>query len=410
MIRTLKIYAWIILVCCFSASFYLYDFIIRVMPGAMTEELMVHFHISTAGLGLLSGLFFFSYMLMQIPSGMLFDRFNPRVILSFAFLITSLSVLLFASTSNLCIANLCRIIMGLTSAFAFVGALIIGKHYCDKKYFAFYIGVVQCLGCLGALIGTAPITLLKHHTTWQSIIYGTGVVGILLSAATYLTLRRPITKAVTHQRKRHNLSVLMHKKTWIIASYGFCVWAPVNLLGSLWGIPMLQAIFGSNALQASQYISLIWVAVATGAIGLGYLSKHLSNRILMPLSACIGLFSALALQLMPQLIPSLLILCMLGIGFSGSSMIFTYALVTSNNPPNVHGTLIGFTNMMVILPGTTLLPLCGLLLKHLPTDVAITSHYTTNRYHLISALIILCFSIALGLSQWINRLCPSEDE
>jgi MFS family permease len=170
---------------------------------------------------------------------------------------------------------------------------------------------------------------------------------------------------------------------------------------------MLQAIFSSSALEASQYISLIWVAVALGAVALGYLSKHISKNTLIRLSACIGLISGLTLLLMPHLIPSLLILCMLGIGFSGSSMIFTYALITANNPPNVHGTLIGFTNMMVILPGTTLLPLCGLFLKHLPNHIAITSHYTINRYHLISAIIIACFSIALGLSQWIKRLYPS---
>ncbi len=408
MMKTVKIYAWIVLVCCFSSSFYLYDFVIRVMPATMTQELMLHFNITTAGLGILSGLFFSSYMLMQIPSGMLFDRFNPRTILSLAFLITSLSVLLFAATSSLWVANLSRIIMGLASAFAFVGALIIGKHYCDKKYFAFYIGLVQCLGCLGALIGTTPITFLTHHASWQSIINGTGVAGIVLSIITYLTLRRPIKKAHTHQKKRPNLSVLMHKKTWIVGSYGFCVWAPVNLLGSLWGIPMLQAIFGSSALEASQYISLIWIAVALGAITLGYLSKHISKQTLMPLSACIGLISGLLLHLMPTLIPSLLVLCMLGMGFSGSSMIFTYAQVTANNPPQVHGTLIGFTNMMVILPGTTLLPLCGLLLKHLPEHIVITNHYITNRYHLISAVVVVCFSIALGLSQWIKRLHLSE--
>src|SRR5512139_1933901 len=72
--------AW--LVWSLAALFYLIGFFHRLAPAVMTQELMREFDISAAALGNLSGFYFYSYWVMQIPAGILTDGWGPRRLLT----------------------------------------------------------------------------------------------------------------------------------------------------------------------------------------------------------------------------------------------------------------------------------------------------------------------------------------
>ena len=66
------------LVCTIGAFFYCYEFVLRIIPGALQSELSAAFgHISAASFGQLSAVYYFAYSPMQMPVGMLMDRFGP---------------------------------------------------------------------------------------------------------------------------------------------------------------------------------------------------------------------------------------------------------------------------------------------------------------------------------------------
>ena len=66
----------------FGALFYLLGFFHRVAPAVITSELMRDFQISAAALGNLSAFYFYSYVFMQVPTGILADRWGPRRLLT----------------------------------------------------------------------------------------------------------------------------------------------------------------------------------------------------------------------------------------------------------------------------------------------------------------------------------------
>ena len=66
-----------------ASLFYLIGFFHRLAPAVMTQELMRDFDISAAALGNLSGFYFYSYWVMQIPTGILADSWGPRRLLTF---------------------------------------------------------------------------------------------------------------------------------------------------------------------------------------------------------------------------------------------------------------------------------------------------------------------------------------
>ena len=74
------------------ALFLVFEMAVQVSPGVMTQQLMADLHLNANQLGVMSGCYFFSYTLMQIPAGLLYDRFNVRTVIILPLLTCSLSV------------------------------------------------------------------------------------------------------------------------------------------------------------------------------------------------------------------------------------------------------------------------------------------------------------------------------
>lgn len=71
-----------ILMVTIGASFYVYEFYIRVIPSIISVELMQDFSITASMLGLISSSFYYAYTFMQIPSGLMCDHYGPKVLLA----------------------------------------------------------------------------------------------------------------------------------------------------------------------------------------------------------------------------------------------------------------------------------------------------------------------------------------
>ena len=92
-----KYYAKALFMCALASVFYAYEYYLRVAPSVMSAELKEYFAISEAGLGFLSGLFYFAYTPSQLLIGLLMDKYGPRIVLTLACLACALGTYLFLS-------------------------------------------------------------------------------------------------------------------------------------------------------------------------------------------------------------------------------------------------------------------------------------------------------------------------
>src|SRR3989338_3340653 len=145
--KSYSFYPWV--VWALAASFFLFEYVTRVAPSVMANQLMQEFHVYALGLGALSAFFYYPYIVMQVPVGMLVDRFGPRRLLTVMVLMCALSNFIFGIAHNIWMADLGRFLMGFSSAFAFVSCLKLATSWFYPIRFPLLAGITQALGMVG---------------------------------------------------------------------------------------------------------------------------------------------------------------------------------------------------------------------------------------------------------------------
>ena len=349
---------------------YVYGYILRIFPSTMTHELMLHFGVQAGGFGLMSAMFFYGYTPMQIPAGLLYDYLGTRILMSLAIFLCAAATLIFGLTQVVYVAGLCRLLMGMSASFGFIGALLLASRWLSREHYPFWAGFVQLLGALGAIVGLTPVALLTHHYGWELTIYGTSAIGFMFVLLTLLIIRnQPQDLALSlqphHTHIKEDLKILFkNPQTWWIGVVAFGSWAPISTFASLWGVPFMMATYHQAATQAGSEISLIWIGVAIGSPLIGWLSNKIRSR-KMPLmvSAIIATIASIGVLYMHGLPLMWMNVLLFLFGIGASSQMTTFALVHDINSPRVMGTANGLNNMFVMLGGLLIQPLVGFILN-----------------------------------------------
>src|SRR5262245_28458807 len=95
-----------------SAFFMFYKYALEVSPSVMTSTLMKTFDMNAVELGSLAASYFYAYLILQIPAGLLLDQFGPRKTTTVAIALCAIGSLLFAHASSFLVASLGRFITG----------------------------------------------------------------------------------------------------------------------------------------------------------------------------------------------------------------------------------------------------------------------------------------------------------
>ncbi len=395
----------------FVSLFLFYEMALQVSPSIITEQLMRDLHIDAVYIGIISGIYFYSYVFMQIPSGLLFDRYPARLLISIAILVCAIGTLFFATSSTALQAAVGRLLMGVGSACAFIAVLVVSSRWFPATYFAFLAGIAQLLGAAGAMGGEAPLAIFINILGWRSALTWLVGIGIILAVIIWIFLKNEPPRRVqvepVLQRKLSSAwqdlkTALCSSQGWWIAIYAFCSWAPAATFASLWGVPYLMALYHISSTLAATACSMIWIGLMMGSPLFGWYSSKVGKRLpLLRGAALLGLVTSLIVIYVPQLPFLLMCLFLLGFGVAISGQILTFALVNENSHPTVMATAIGFNNMAVVAGGAVFQPLVGTLLGLAWNGKVVngTALYTVNNYRLALCVVPLCFLIG-----WITSL------
>ncbi len=361
-----------------GALFYLMGFFQRVAPAVMTQELMRDFQISGTGLGNLSAFYFYSYVFMQIPTGVIADNWGPRRLLTAGALVAFLGTATFALAPGIHIAGLGRLLIGGSVAVAFVGMLRLANNWFPPRYFAMVTGVALFFGIIGAVGAGPPLRMLMNHFDWRSLMLAASLVTLAICLSIWFFVRDwPHEKGYadriapgsaangTSWREilRGVAEVLAYRNTLLLFVIPGGIVGSVLTFSGLWGVPYLTTHHDLPTTQASALTSCLLVAWAVGGPVFGWFSDVIGRRKPLYLLGCgLSLLGWAALLYIPSLPRIPLILILLLTGFSSGCMIISFAFAKESVPLRLAGTVAGVVNMGVMLGPMLLQPAVGWML------------------------------------------------
>lgn len=368
--NTKKYYLVAWLICALGAIFYSYEYFLRIAPSVMEQALRAHFSLSATGFGLLSAFYYYAYVPMQLPVGILMDRFGPKRLLTIACAICVIGSFLFADTLSFTVAAAGRFLVGLGSAFAFVGVLKLATLWLPEDKLAMVAGIATALGTIGAMIGDNLLGYLVKLSGWQQTINFSAVFGIGLAVVLWFGIR-------DHKRhQKHNGTIdsfkrsmvdlgiiVRNKQVWINGIYGCLVYLPTTVFAELWGIPYLRHAHELTQSSANLCNSILFLGFTIGAPLMGFISDKLHRRKLPMTLGAIGAAIVMSIILyVPglNLITLGVLLFCLGLLYSVQSIVFAVGREVS--PKEAGGTAIAMTNMIVMVGAMISQPLVGRLL------------------------------------------------
>jgi MFS family permease len=347
--------------------FFCYAFVQRVSPSVMTDELMREFAVGGAALGSLSAFYFYTYASIQLPVGMLTDRFGPRKLMSFTAALCALASIAFALSDSLLMASIGRALIGGTVAFAFVGTLAIAGYWFRPAQYAMLAGLLQTAGMSGGIFGQAPLRQLVETIGWRSSMNVLAVVALALAILLFFLVPKRSGEQKQHGPQPGIMqglrAVTVNPQTWICSVIGFGMASSMLALGGLWGVPWLNSIHGYSKTEAAGITSMIFVGWAIFSPLFGWLSDRIGRRnIIQKTGAVIVLIALSALIYATPQNTGLLMLLMFVIGAGGSSMTVCFGSVRELNDINYSSTSLGLMNMCIVGSGAVMQPLIGWLL------------------------------------------------
>ena len=361
--------AW--LVWSLAAAFYAYGFFQRVAPSVMVEDLMRDFALDGALLGSLSAVYFYAYAAVQIPVGVLLDRFGVRRLLIVGTLLAAAGSALFALAPGLALATAGRAVVGAAVGFAFIATLKLVTACFPPRRFSLMAGLTLAAGMAGGIAAQAPLGALAERFGWRPIMLAAAAVALALSLTLALSLseRRaeperepPGTLPAAAGGPGGLLAILRTGPVWLLTLYAACMSAPILALAGLWLVPYLVQAHDLGRAGAGALASLMLAAWAAGGPAAGWLTERVGRLRAMAGGAAVNGFCLLALCLVAQPPLALILVLIVLVGLGGGFMIVAYDQTREIYGSARSATALGVVNSAVLLIGAGLQSLIGLSL------------------------------------------------
>jgi MFS family permease len=251
---------------------YFVSYVYRSINAVIGPDIARELGLSAAGLGLLSGIYFFTFALFQLPLGVLLDRYGPRRVNATLLLIAAAGGAWFALGSSAAELTAARALMGLGVSGCLMAAFSAFALWYPPERIATMNGVAFASGMLGALAVTVPLEMLLRVLHWREV-FG-GIVALTLAVSLLIFF---VVPEKTAARRGESLAEQWRGFAHIARDAGFwraalCIGASQAAavsLATLWVATWLRDVAGYSQAQVARALLAFAVAMLAGYIGFG---------------------------------------------------------------------------------------------------------------------------------------------
>lgn len=337
----------------------------RTSLGAVGVDAADRFQADASTLALFAVVQLAVYGGMQIPIGILLDRYGSRPIITIGMFLMAAGQLVMAFSPSIGIAIIARILLGAGDAAVFPAVLRLVALWFPSQRGPVMVQFTGIIGQAGQLIALVPVAALLHATSWSITFGSIAGLGVLFTVLVAVVIRnRPPERDadVTVDTDTGVVRVVTSaidtgvgiRAAWAHPGTRLAFWSHFTtpFAGTafvlLWGMPFLTAAQGLDSAHAAGIIS---VYVVTGMIFgpiIGDLSRRLPNhRSLALVLPAVGvqLVAWCAVIALPTAAPIwLLYLLAVALATGGPASMIAFDHARTHNPSHRLSTATGVTN------------------------------------------------------------------
>jgi predicted MFS family arabinose efflux permease len=345
-----------------ASIFYAYQYILRVMPSIMLEDIMQQFNINAAAFGQFSGIYYIGYSLMHLPIGVMLDRYGPRKIMTLSILLSVIGLLPIIFAKHWIYPIIGRALIGIGSSAAILGIFKIVRMTFSQTLFTRMLSLSVTIGLIGAIYGGGPLSYMTETLGYQSVIKIFIVSGVLLALVTYWIV--PDAESSQDSTMISNIKEVLNNKNivWTCLFAGLMV-GPLEGFADVWGAAFLKQVYGFENPLAVKLPSLIFIGMCFGAPILSLVAEKTNHYLLTIIGSGIIMVINFFTLLMGHPSPPLICVSFILVGICCSYQILAIYKASTYAPEHVVGLTTAIANMIIMIFGYVFHTLMGLVVN-----------------------------------------------
>ncbi len=354
------------------AAAYMVVFFHRLAAGVVRNDLVRDFGLSASAFGSLAAMYFYAYMAMQVPVGMLADTLGARATVTAGMVLAGAGSALFGLAPTPFLLFVGRFLVGIGVSTVFVSILKIQSQWFREREFATMSGVTALVGNLGGVLAQAPLAMAVAVFTWRTTFLGIGIFSVLLAFLCWTFIRNrpqdrgwpPLNEAqvgVVPPRAAELLAglkgVVSRWQTWPGFVLSGCASGLYLAFSGAWGTSFLKDVYGMERMAASGIVAYSVYGGMAGCFLAGWISDRIGRRrppLLLLSTAFCACWAALVFWGGGKPPGAILRPLFFLLGFTASSYMLAWSITKETNLPRFTAVAISVVNTGAFL-GTALI-------------------------------------------------------
>lgn len=344
----------------------------RSSLGVTGVDAADRFHINAAALATFSVAQLAVYAVMQVPVGVLLDRYGSRRLLLAGGALMVAGQLMFAVAGDVPLAVAARVLVGLGDAMTFISVLRIVAFWFPGRRNPLLVQLTGTVGQLGAVLGAVPLVLLLHRAGWTPAFLTAAALGATVVLLVLVAVRdTPHAEHVTALAP--DLATVRRRlaEAWAQPGTRLGLWTHFvtqfsgSVFALLWGYPFLVQGQGFSPTAAAGLLTVMTMVTLVCGPVLAHLCArypfHRSVLVFAITAATAGMWAVVLAW--PGRAPHALLVALvvvLAVNGPGSMIGFDYA--RSFNPVHRIGSATGIVNVGGFAASIVLILAVGLVL------------------------------------------------
>jgi MFS family permease len=388
----------------------------RSVPAVIAPNLRTELGLDAGALSALPAALFLGSAIMQLPVGVLFDRFGPRRTVAAFVLITAAGVAWFASAKTAAGLTAALLVTGWGIAPVFMGTIVLLSRWVPRDRLSTASAITVGVGGTGMLLSATPFAAATAAFGWRETLFVVAGFNVFLALAVYLTTRdrppdtpEPAGPPETLLQIARGLGVVLREpRIYALGALAGTAVGSFLTFRALWIGPYLNDVHGSGLIERGNLVFLVSLAWLVSAVAIGPLDRVFDTRrgvVSVGVLAMTAWFAVLAAASGVSLTVAVALMVALGLCAGLSSPIFAHARALF--PDRYVGRVVTAINLFIWGGVFIVQVVSGIIVDLFPADAQ--GHTPEVAYRALFGVLALLLLLALVMYRRVDDVPPSRD-